>query len=129
MNVLRPVPLASVMAKPDVLLNTWPVGVDFVPRALPAGGGFVTTSDATKLRDAWIFASRVRSAMVLWMTRTTDVLPTDRQQLDGVARLLEYPPGSATQLEEDYLRLTRLARAVFEKRFYGVEKVPGPTTG
>jgi glutamate-ammonia-ligase adenylyltransferase len=91
--------------------------------------GFVTGSDATKLRDAWIFASRVRSAMVLWMTRTTDVLPTDRQQLDGVARLLEYPPGSATQLEEDYLRVTRLARAVFEKRFYGVERVPGPTTG
>ena len=91
--------------------------------------GFVTNTDAAKLRDAWIFASRVRSAMVLWMTRTTDVLPTDRQQLDGVARLLEYPPGSATPLEEDYLRVTRLARSVFEKRFYGVEKAPGPTTG
>jgi glutamate-ammonia-ligase adenylyltransferase len=91
--------------------------------------GFVTSADAAKLRDAWIFASRVRSAMVLWMTRTTDVLPTDRQQLDGVARLLEYPPGSATQLEEDYLRVTRLARAVFEKRYYGVAEAPRPSTG
>ncbi len=91
--------------------------------------GLVTSTDAAKLREAWILASRVRSAMVLWMTRTTDVLPTDRQQLDGVARLLEYPPGSATPLEEDYLRVTRLARAVFEKRFYGVAKAPGPTTG
>jgi len=91
--------------------------------------GFVTSTDAAKLRDAWIFASRVRSAMVLWMTRSTDVLPTDRQQLDGVARLLEYPPGSATRLEEDYLRVTRLARAVFEKRFYGTAQVSGPTTG
>ena len=91
--------------------------------------GFVTITDAAKLREAWIFASRVRSAMVLWMTRTTDVLPTDRQQLDGVARLLEYPPGSASQLEEDYLRVTRLARAVFEKRFYGVANPPRPTTG
>ena len=91
--------------------------------------GFVTSTDAAKLRDAWILASRVRSAMVLWMTRTTDVLPTDRQQLDGVARLLEYPPGSATPLEEDYLRVTRLARVVFEKRFYGLAKAPGPTTG
>ena len=91
--------------------------------------GFVTSTDAAKLRDAWNLASRVRSAMVLWMTRTTDVLPTDRQQLDGVARLLEYPPGSATPLEEDYLRVTRLARAVFEKRFYGLAKAPGPTTG
>ena len=91
--------------------------------------GFVTSTDAAKLRDAWIFASRVRSAMVLWMTRSTDVLPTDRQQLDGVARLLEYPPGSATRLEEDYLRVTRLARGVFEKRFYGKAQVAGPTTG
>lgn len=79
----------------------------------------VTPSDATKLRDAWILASRVRSAMTLWTSKTSDVLPTDRQQLDGVARLLEYPPGSATQFEEDYLRITRLARQVFEKRFYG----------
>ena len=91
--------------------------------------GFISDPDAEKLRAAWILASRVRSAMVLWMTRTTDVLPTDRQQLEGVARLLAYPPGSASQLEEDYLRITRLARSVFERRFYGVASVPGPTTG
>lgn len=91
--------------------------------------GFVSDPEAAKLHDAWVFASRARSAMTLWTARTGDVLPTDRQQLEGVARLLEYPPGSATQLEEDYLRVTRLARAVFEKRFYGIEKVPRPTTG
>jgi glutamate-ammonia-ligase adenylyltransferase len=79
----------------------------------------VTPPDAKKLRDAWLLASRARSAMTLWTSKTSDVLPTDRQQLDGVARLLEYPPGSATQFEEDYLRITRLARQVFEKRFYG----------
>jgi glutamate-ammonia-ligase adenylyltransferase len=81
--------------------------------------GFISTVEAQKLRDAWILASRARSAMTLWTARTADVLPTDRQQLEGVARLLEYPPGSASRLEEDYLRVTRLARAVFEKRFYG----------
>ena len=79
----------------------------------------VTPPDAKKLRDAWLLASRARSAMTLWTSKTSDVLPTDRQQLDGVARLLEYPPGSATRFEEDYLRVTRLARQVFEKRFYG----------
>ena len=57
--------------------------------------------------------------MTLWSARTSDVLPTDRQQLEGVARLMEYPPGSASRLEEDYLRVTRLARQVFERRFYG----------
>jgi len=79
----------------------------------------VTPTDAKKLRDAWLLASRARSAVTLWTSRTSDVLPTDRQQLDGVARLLEYPPGSASQFEEDYLRITRLARQVFERRFYG----------
>jgi glutamate-ammonia-ligase adenylyltransferase len=57
--------------------------------------------------------------MTLWTAKTADVLPKDRQQLEGVARLLEYPPGSATRLEEDYLRLTRQSRAVFERLFYG----------
>jgi len=81
--------------------------------------GLVTAADAAKLREAWVLASRARSAMTLWTSKTADVLPTDRQQLDGVARLLEYPPGSASRFEEDYLRVTRLSRQVFEKRFYG----------
>ena len=76
-------------------------------------------ADAAKLRGAWLIASRARSAMTLWTAKTADVLPTDRQQLEGVARLLEYPPGGAARLEEDYLRTTRLARQVFERRFYG----------
>jgi len=79
----------------------------------------VPAADAAKLRAAWIIASRARSAMTLWTAKTADVLPTDRQQLGGVARLLEYPPGGTAQLEEDYLRTTRLARQVFERRFYG----------
>jgi glutamate-ammonia-ligase adenylyltransferase len=81
--------------------------------------GLVAPDDVAKLREAWIFASRARSAMTLWTNKTADVLPSDRRQLDGVARLLEYPPGSATRLEEDYLGVTRRARAVFERLFYG----------
>ena len=86
----------------------------------------VTVDDADRLRDAWLLASRARSAVVLWTARTADVLPTDRRQLEGVARLLEYPPGSATRLEEDYLAVTRRARAVFERGFYGLAE-DGPT--
>jgi glutamate-ammonia-ligase adenylyltransferase len=89
--------------------------------------GLVSGPDAARLRDAWILASRARSAMTLWTARTSDVLPTDRQQLEGVARLLEYPPGSASQLEEDYLRTTRLARQVFEREFYGLRSTKPPT--
>ncbi|NYF10859.1 glutamate-ammonia-ligase adenylyltransferase [Leifsonia sp. AK011] len=89
--------------------------------------GLVDTEDAHKLRDAWILASRARSAMTLWTARTSDVLPTDHQQLEGVARLLEYPPGSAAVFEDHYLRVTRLARQVFERRFYGAPQRPSTT--
>ncbi len=90
-------------------------------RALDAAvaAELVPSADAAKLRAAWLIASRARSAMTLWTAKTADVLPTDRQQLEGVARLLEYPPGGAQELEEDYLRTTRLARQVFERLFYG----------
>ena len=81
--------------------------------------GLVTPADASKLREAWLLASRARSALTLWTSKTSDLLPTDRQQLDGVARLLQYPPGSATRFEQDYLRVTRLSRQAFEKQFYG----------
>jgi glutamate-ammonia-ligase adenylyltransferase len=84
-----------------------------------AAEGLVSEADAARLRTAWLFASRARSAMTLWMVRTTDVLPVDRPQLEGVARLMEYPAGSAARLEEDYLRVTRLARQAFEAGFYG----------
>jgi glutamate-ammonia-ligase adenylyltransferase len=58
--------------------------------------------------------------MTLWTAKTSDVLPVDRVQLDGVARLMDYPRRSASRLEEDYLGVTRRARAVFERGFYGV---------
>ncbi|WAB83291.1 bifunctional [glutamine synthetase] adenylyltransferase/[glutamine synthetase]-adenylyl-L-tyrosine phosphorylase [Microcella daejeonensis] len=79
----------------------------------------LSAEEAVRLREAWLIASRTRSAMTLWSAKTVDVLPTERGQLGGVARLLRYPAGSASQLEEDYLRTTRLARQVFERCFYG----------
>lgn len=81
--------------------------------------GLVAPEDGERLAAAWRFASRTRSALVLWSGKTTDVLPVDRIQLEGVARLMEYPPGSASELEEDYLGVTRRARQVFEREFYG----------
>lgn len=81
--------------------------------------GLLAEPEADRLRAAWIMASRARSAMTLWTAKTVDVLPTERRALEGMARLMEYPPHSATQLEEDYLRTTRIARQVFERLFYG----------
>jgi glutamate-ammonia-ligase adenylyltransferase len=79
----------------------------------------VAEHDARVLSEAWLLASRLRSASVLWAKKRSDVLPTDRKQLEGMARILEYPRGSATQLEDDYLAFTRRARSVYERLFYG----------
>jgi [glutamine synthetase] adenylyltransferase / [glutamine synthetase]-adenylyl-L-tyrosine phosphorylase len=89
----------------------------------------VSPEDADRLHEAWVFASRARSAMTLWTNKTADVLPTDRMALEAVARLLEYPPGSASELEQDYLAVTRRARAVFERSFYGVASRATPSMG
>ncbi len=78
----------------------------------------IAEHDARVLSEAWILTSRVRSAGVLWSNKASDVLSIDRRQLEGMARILEYPRGSASALEEDYLAHTRRARAVFERVFY-----------
>lgn len=79
----------------------------------------VPASAAERLRDAWRLASRLRSAHTLLSGRTSDVLPADRKDLDGIGRLLEYPPRSATAVEEAWWRASRRARRVFEQQFYG----------
>ena len=81
--------------------------------------GLVGEADARTLREAWLLASRIRSAVYLAMNAQTDVLPTSPVELDAVARILEYGPGRGVQLENDYLAATRQARTVFERLFYG----------
>ncbi|MGK3957386.1 bifunctional [glutamine synthetase] adenylyltransferase/[glutamine synthetase]-adenylyl-L-tyrosine phosphorylase [Arthrobacter sp. R4] len=81
--------------------------------------GLLEKSDAELLAAAWRLASRIRSANVIWSGRASDLLPSSRRDLEAVARWCGYEPGQAGTLEEDYLRLSRRARAVFEKVFYG----------
>lgn len=81
--------------------------------------GLVAEEDAALLRAAWLLAARLRSANTLLSGQTSDVLPTDRRLLDGIGRILEYPPHSATQVEHDWLGTARRARRVFDRLFYG----------
>ncbi|MCC3279659.1 bifunctional [glutamine synthetase] adenylyltransferase/[glutamine synthetase]-adenylyl-L-tyrosine phosphorylase [Arthrobacter sp. zg-Y40] len=76
-------------------------------------------ADVETLRHAWLLASRIRSANVIRGGRNADVLPSSRRELDAVARWCGYGAGQGGVLEEDYLRDTRHARAVFERYFYG----------
>lgn len=81
--------------------------------------GLVPQGAAERLSEAWRLASRLRSAITILSGKTSDVLPSDRRELDAIARLLGYPDRSATELEEDYLGVTRRARKAFEQLFYG----------
>ena len=77
----------------------------------------LSKGDHEKLSAAWVLCSRIRSALVLGQDRPADSLPIDRAQLEVLARILEYRPGSAAELEENYLSTTRKARQVFEVLF------------
>ena len=84
--------------------------------------GLLTPVEVVRLSAAWSLASRLRNANVLWSGRTTgnkvDVLPSERDVLSGVARLMGYQPGHAGDLEQDWLRAARRARVVVEKVFF-----------
>jgi [glutamine synthetase] adenylyltransferase / [glutamine synthetase]-adenylyl-L-tyrosine phosphorylase len=93
------------------------------PHTLPAleqmeACGLINNSDARVLKEAWVLSSSIRSNAMLYLNKRTDVLPLDRQQLEGIARLNGYPRGGASSLEQDYLAATRRGRAVFEKLFF-----------
>ncbi len=81
--------------------------------------GLLAPDDASRLESAWRFAARLRDAMVLWRGRSVDVLPIDRRDLDGIARLFGFEPGSATALEDEWLRVARHCRGVVERVFFG----------
>ena len=81
--------------------------------------GLLPAGDVDTLRSSWRLASRVRAANTVWGGRQSDLLPSSRRDLEAVARWCGYGPGQGTELEEDYLRLTRRSRAIFERSFYG----------
>ena len=80
----------------------------------------MAAEDAEVLRDAWLLATKIRGGNVLRGVRQSDLLPTLRDALEAVARWSGYTPGNARQLEEDYLRVTRNARKVYERLFFEV---------
>lgn len=94
------------------------------PRTLTAvaaarEAGLLAAADADVLTEAWRMVSRVRNAVTLARGRSADQLPDDVRERLAVARILGYPPGSSEELVNDYLRVTRLARGVVERVFWG----------
>ena len=83
-----------------------------------ASTGLLADEDATVLADAWRLAARIRNAVMLVRGRPGDSIPTDARERAGVARLLGYRTAKAG-IVEDYRRVTRRARGVVERVFYG----------
>jgi glutamate-ammonia-ligase adenylyltransferase len=81
--------------------------------------GLLDGADAQVLEDAWRTASRIRNAVMLVRGRPSDTVPSDSRVLSGVARLVGRPGESGGELVEDYRRVTRHARTVVERLFYG----------
>lgn len=84
-----------------------------------AEADLLPAEDTQTLIDSWTLASRIRSANVMWSDKASDLLPSSRRDLEAVARWCGYEAGKAAELEEDYLRVSRRARGVFEKYFFG----------
>jgi glutamate-ammonia-ligase adenylyltransferase len=80
--------------------------------------GLFSPADGAALREAWLMSSHIRSAITLYSSKDSDVVPVERRDLEGVARILGYLPGHGSELENDFLRVSRQARQVFERLFY-----------
>ncbi|SFK08555.1 bifunctional [glutamine synthetase] adenylyltransferase/[glutamine synthetase]-adenylyl-L-tyrosine phosphorylase [Streptomyces pini] len=83
--------------------------------------GLIGEEDAATLDEAWLLATRVRNAVMLVRGRPGDTFPSEPRELAAVGRYLGYEPGHVGEMLEDYRRITRRARVVVDRLFYGVE--------
>ncbi|MGA4670422.1 bifunctional [glutamine synthetase] adenylyltransferase/[glutamine synthetase]-adenylyl-L-tyrosine phosphorylase [Propionibacteriaceae bacterium Y1923] len=79
----------------------------------------VTASQALALREAWLLASEIRNANMLSRAKASDVIPADSRERGNVCHLLARPPGTSSQLVDDWLKASRRASAVVEELFWG----------
>jgi glutamate-ammonia-ligase adenylyltransferase len=85
-----------------------------------AGAGLLDADDARILGEAYELCERARNARYLVTARPGDALPTGRDAV-RIARLLGYTHRPEASLRDDYRRVTRRARRVVERVFYGTE--------
>lgn len=79
---------------------------------------FLDSDDASILEESFGLCERARNARYLVTGKPGDALPTGREALH-IARLLGYVHRPEASLRDDYRRVTRRARRVVERVFYG----------
>ncbi len=79
----------------------------------------IAEGDVDQLRQAWLTATRARNALVLVRGKPTDQLPGPGRQLNAVAAAAGWENGDGGEFLDNYLRVTRRAKAVVHKVFGG----------
>ncbi|GLE52563.1 bifunctional [glutamine synthetase] adenylyltransferase/[glutamine synthetase]-adenylyl-L-tyrosine phosphorylase [Mycobacterium montefiorense] len=79
--------------------------------------GLVPADEVDLLREAWLTATRARNALVLVRGKPTDQLPGPGRQLNAVAVAAGWHNDDGSEFLDNYLRVTRRAKAVVRKVF------------
>jgi glutamate-ammonia-ligase adenylyltransferase len=77
----------------------------------------IAEGDVELLRQAWLTATRARNALVLVRGKPTDQLPGPGRQLNAVALAAGWGSDDGSEFLDNYLRVTRRAKAVVRKVF------------
>ncbi|EUA91322.1 glnD PII-uridylyltransferase family protein [Mycobacterium ulcerans str. Harvey] len=77
----------------------------------------VAEDEVKLLRQAWLTATRARNALVLVRGKPTDQLPGPGRQLNAVAVAAGWHNDDGGEFLDNYLRVTRRAKAVVRKVF------------
>ena len=77
----------------------------------------IAEGDVELLRQAWLTATRARNALVLVRGKPTDQLPGPGRQLNAVAVAAGWDSDDGGEFLDNYLRVTRRAKAVVRKVF------------
>jgi glutamate-ammonia-ligase adenylyltransferase len=83
--------------------------------------GLLDHDDAASLRDAYRLCERARNALYLLTNASSDSLPVASAHAEPLGRMLGFVHRPQTTLRDEYRRVTRRARAVVERVFYGRE--------
>jgi glutamate-ammonia-ligase adenylyltransferase len=77
----------------------------------------IAEGDIDLLRQAWLTATRARNALVLVRGKPSDQLPGPGRQLNAVALAAGWHNDNGGEFLDNYLRVTRRAKAVVRKVF------------
>jgi glutamate-ammonia-ligase adenylyltransferase len=79
--------------------------------------GLLSAAETAGLAESYLLCTRIRNRLFLQLARPYDSLPVDGEEAARLARSLGFD--NRADLREEYRRVTRRARRIFEKKFYG----------